>query len=383
LKDKEAEALQREKAIREREETLVRARETLEQDVANKVRAERVRIAAEEAKKAKLELAGDMEQRALELRALQETLAQNNQKLAEAQKAQAALLKKERELDDAKRELELSIEKRVGESLNAVREKAGKEAEERLSLKVAEKEQTISAMQRQIEELRRKAEQGSQQLQGEVQELRLESLLKEQFPRDTIEPVAKGVHGGDVVQRVTTDSGRICGSILWESKRTKSWSDGWLAKLRDDQRAAHAEVAVIVTQVMPKEMEHFGLTEQVWVTGMHCVLPVAIALRHSLIELAAVRQSADGQQTKVELVYQYLTGPRFKHRVQAIVEKFQAMQEDLNTERKMMTKLWAKREQHINGVLETTAGLYGDLQGIAGKTLQEIEGLEPKLLDGE
>jgi hypothetical protein len=178
-----------------------------------------------------------------------------------------------------------------------------------------------------------------------------------------------------VLHRVAGPLGQPCGTILWESKRTKNWSDGWLAKLREDQRAAKAELAVIVTQILPKDVEAFDLIDNVWVTTPRAAIPVAVALRHSMIELAAARKAGEGQQTKMELVYQYLTGPRFRHRIQAIVEKFTDMHEDLDKERKAMTRLWAKREEQIRGVIESTAGMYGDLQGIAGKTLQEIEGL--------
>ncbi len=372
---KDADIAKREAVVREQQAAISRAKEELDDEVASKLKAERTTIAAEEAKKARLALGSDLEQKAKELLELNEVLKQRDIKLAEAQRAQAELIRKQRELDDAKREMDLTIEKRVQESLGATRDQARKEAEESLRLKVAEKEQTISAMQRQIEELRRKAEQGSQQLQGEVQELELESMLREKFPQDSIEPVPKGEHGGDALQRVIGPLGQLCGTILWESKRTKNWTDGWLAKLREDQRAAKAELAVIVSQTLPKDVESFSLINGVWVTSYRCALPVAVALRHSVIELAAARTAGEGQQTKMELVYQYLTGPRFRHRVQAIVEKFSDMQDDLDKERKTMTRLWAKREEQIRGVIESTAGMYGDLQGIAGKTLQEIEGL--------
>lgn len=236
-------------------------------------------------------------------------------------------------------------------------------------------------MQRQIEELRSRAEQGSQQLQGEVQELELESLLRLKFPRYIIELVAKGEFGGDVLQRVIGPQGQHCGTILWEAKRTKNWSDTWLPKLRDDQRAAKAEVALIVSHVLPKGVDAFDLVDGVWVTESRCAIPVAIALRQSLIELSAARQTSEGQQTKMQMVYQYLTGPRFHHRVEAIVEKFADMQADLDKERKAMTRSWAKREEQIRGVIESTAGMYGDLQGIAGRTLQEIDGLDFPLLE--
>ena len=236
-------------------------------------------------------------------------------------------------------------------------------------------------MQRQIEELKRRADQGSQQLQGEVLELELETTLRLKFPLDCIEPVAKGEFGGDVLQRVMGPLGQWCGSILWESKRTKNWSDGWLAKLRGDQRTAKAEIAVLVSSTLPKEIETFGQIDGVWITEPRLALPLVIALRQSLIEIASTRQTQEGQETKMELVYQYLTGPRFKHRIEAIVEKFSDMHADLDRERKAMTRLWAKREMQIQGVIESTVGMYGDLQGIAGRALPAIEGLELPMLD--
>jgi hypothetical protein len=169
-------------------------------------------------------------------------------------------------------------------------------------------------MQQTIEELKRKAEQGSQQLQGEVQELELESVLRVKFPFDSIEPVPKGEFGGDVLQRLVSANGQAGGTILWECKRTKNWSDGWLAKLREDQRTAKAEISVLVSQVLPKGVETFGAVDGVWVTNPRAALPVAIILRHTLLEVSMARQVSGGQQTKTEMVYQYLTGPRFLRR---------------------------------------------------------------------
>ncbi len=376
LTQKDTEVARREKLLHEREAGLERAKETFDEQVNQKLQQERARIAAEEHKKAKLTLGNDLEQRVKEVTELQEVLRQRDAKLAEAQKAQVEILRRERELKDAQREIELTIEKRVQDNLAAARDKARKEAEEELKLKVMEKEQTISSMQRQIEELKRKAEQGSQQLQGEVQELELEEMLSSKFPRDTILPVPKGEFGGDVLHRIVGPLGQICGTILWESKRTKNWSDTWLPKLREDQRTAKAEIAVIVSQVLPKDIESFGMVDQVWVTHPKVALPVAIALRQTLLEIAGARKASEGQQTKMEMVYQYLTGPRFRQRIQAIVEAFSSMREDLDRERKAITKQWSKREEQIDRVMQATVGMYGDLQGIAGKTLQEIEGLE-------
>ncbi|HEY7217895.1 MAG TPA: DUF2130 domain-containing protein [Candidatus Binatia bacterium] len=376
LSQKDADVTMREQALAERAQSLDKAKAALDQQIAQKLQQERVRIAAEEQQKARLALGNDLEQKVKELNSLQEVLKQRDAKLAEAQRAQAELIRKQRELDDAKRELDLTVEKRVQSNLTSEREKAKKEAEEELKLKVMEKDQTITAMQKQIEDLKRRAEQGSQQLQGEVQELELEALLAAKFPRDTIQPVPKGEFGGDVLQRVIGPTNQICGTILWESKRTKNWSDGWLPKLREDQRAAKAEIAVIISQALPKDIETFGFVDGVWVADPKVALPVALSLRQTLIEVATVRQASQGQQSKMEMVYDYLTGPRFRQRIQAIVEAFSSMREDLDREKKAITRQWAKREEQIDRVMNATVGMYGDLQGIAGKTLQEIEGLE-------
>jgi hypothetical protein len=386
LQQKDEIVAKREQDIREREKQIAEARRTLDDQIADQVAAqlksERARVIKEEAKKAKLASAAELDAKARELVELQEVLMTRDVKLAEAQNAQAELIKKQRELDDAKRELELTVEKRVQDSLSEVRAAAKREAEDSLELRVMEKDQTIASMQQKIEELKQKAEQGSQQLQGEVQEMDLENLLRAKFPFDAIEPVAKGEFGGDVLQRVNSQTGQQSGAILWESKRTKNWSDGWLTKLRDDQRTAKAEVSVLVSQILPKSIESFDVVDGVWVTSPRAALPVATVLRHTLLEVSMARQVGEGQQTKTEMVYQYLTGPRFRHRVEAIVEAFSSMKDDLDKERKAIMKQWAKREQQIERVMSATVGMYGDLQGIAGKTLQEIEGLSLLALAG-
>jgi hypothetical protein len=387
LAQKDSDIAAREQAMREKEKQLADARNKLDEQVSGQVeeqlKKDRARITAEEAKKAKQAAATDLEQKAQELAELQDVLKQRNEKLAEAQNAQAELIKKQRELDDAKRELELTVQKRIQEGLVVTRQEAKKEAEDEQKLKVMEKEQTIAAMQKQIEELKRRAEQGSQQLQGEVQELELENQLRAKFPFDVIDPVPKGEYGGDVVHRVISTGGQASGTILWESKRTKNWSDGWLTKLREDQRTAKAEIAVLVSQVLPKGIETFDMVDGVCVTHPRAVLPVAVILRQSLLELAIARQASEGQQTKTEMVYQYLTGPRFRQRVETIVEAFSTMREDLDKERKAIMAQWAKREKQIERVMGATVGMYGDLQGIAGKSLQEIEGLSLAALTDE
>ena len=387
LSQKDVEIAQRGQGVRDKEKQIAEAKRTLEDQVAEQVNAqlktERARVIEEESRRAKQAAAAELDGKARELAELQEVLKVRDEKLAEAQKAQAELIKKQRELDDAKRELELTVEKRVQDGLSEVRTQAKREAEEGLKLKVMEKDQTIASMQQKIEELKQKAEQGSQQLQGEVQELELETLLRAKFPFDSIEPVPKGEFGGDVLQRVVSQSGQTSGAILWESKRTKNWSDGWLVKLREDQRTAKAEVSVLVSQALPKGTETFDVIDGVWVTSPRAALPVATILRHTLLQVGMARQTSEGQQTKTEMIYQYLTGPRFRQRVEAIVEAFSTMQEDLDKERKAIMKQWAKREEQIERVMGATVGVYGDLQGIAGKSLQEIEGLEFPALESE
>lgn len=376
LRLKDADIAKREASIRSQQEALKQSKEAMEAEIAERLKSERKRVAEDEAKKARAAFSLDLNHKDQQLEELKKLFAEREVKLVEAQKAQAEAVRKERELAEAKRELDLTIEKRVAEKQAEIQLRAKAEAEGALGLKVQEKEQTILAMQKQIEELKRKSEQGSQQLQGEVQELQLEAQLRANFPHDVIAPVPKGEFGGDAIQHVTTPFGQSCGKILWESKRTRNWSDGWLQKLRDDQRVAKADAAIIVSQALPKNMEAFGQLDGIWVTSPKCAVAVAIAVRHVLIEVAAARKSGEGQQTKMEAMYQYLTGPRFRHRVEAIVEKFSEMQADLDKERKVMQKAWAKREQQIRGVIDSTAGMYGDMQGIAGRSLQEIEGLD-------
>lgn len=385
---KDREIAARESALREQAGALEKARASVEETVAAKLAAERQRIVAEEAQKAKLRAAADLEEKAKALAELQGVLKERDQKLAEAQKAQADLIRKSRELDDAKREMELTIQTRITAGLVGERAKAKQEAEDALGLRVKEKEEQIAGMQRQIEELKRKAEQGSQQLQGEVLELELENMLRAKFPFDVFEPVGKGEFGGDLIQRVVSPSGATCGTILWESKRTKAWGGDWIAKLKEDQRRAKADVSIIVSAVLPKGVQTFDSVDGVWISEFRCAIPVALALRQFLIEVATVRVAGEGQQSKMELVYEYLTGSHFRRRVGAIVEKFTEMRSDLDKERKAMMKIWAKREAQITIVLDATAGMIGDLQGIAGKALKEIDGfdlpgIEDKREDGE
>ena len=208
---------------------------------------------------------------------------------------------------------------------------------------------------------------GSQQLQGEVQELELEDLLQAKFPTDVVGACPQRRIRRRRAPARDDSAGQECGTILWETKRTKNWSDGWIAKLREDKRQAQADLALLVSHAVPKGMSSFDLIDGVWVAEDRRAIPVAIALRQSIIELAGARLAAEGQQSKMEMIYDYLTGPRFRHRIEAIVEKFTDMQEDLDKERKVMVKLWLSARARSEASSQATAGMYGDVQGIAGR----------------
>jgi hypothetical protein len=332
---------------------------------------------------ARREVEGELKTAKDELAAKNDEVAAKAKLLAEAQKHELELRKKTVALEERARALDLEVQRKLDAERAQVVEQTKKEVaeqqklrDEQRRLKEAEQDKLVADLRAQLVDAQRRLEQGSQQTQGEVQELDLESSLRAMFPFDTIEPVAKGQFGGDCIQRVLGPGGQLAGSILWESKRTKNWSDGWLAKLRDDQRAAKADHAILLTQALPKGIERFGSRENVWVTELGCALPLAVALRQSLLEVAAVRVAAVGQQTKMELLYAYLTGPEFRRRVEAIVESWRALREDLDRERVWLTRQWAKREKEIQRALESSAAMYGDLQGIGGRALPEIEALE-------
>lgn len=364
-------------------EKLQAAKADTDRLVAETLKAEREKLRAEAAINAKSMLADEMEEQKRRLELANATLKDREEKLKAARELELALMKERSEIADQKQAMELTIQKRLAEEKQAVRVAAQKEAEAALSLKVQEKDIQLQAMAKQIDELKRRAEQGSQQLQGEAQEIMLEELVRGSFPFDAMEPVAKGEFGGDIVQRVRTSSGQSAGTILWESKQTKNWSDGWLTKLRSDQHKAKAEVAILVTRALPKDfVAGFGQVGEIWVTNYDCAVPLALALRQSLLEVQKARAAGEGVKGKAELTYDYLTGPRFKQRVSAIVEHFSVMKSDLDKERKAIMKMWAKREQQIVAVIDSTAGMYGDLEAIAGQKLQEIEALDFAQLEG-
>ncbi len=383
MREQQAALAGREQDVAERAAALERQAAEAERRIAEQLRtrldAERRQLIATEAERARQNVAADLDRQSRELKEQQQRLQTMDQKLRAAQEQEADFLRRQRALEDERRELKLQVERQVQQELEVVRQRARQETEEQMRLKVQDKDEAIQGLRRQIDELKRKAEQGSQQAQGEVLEVQTEQLLRQRFPMDEIVPVPKGEFGGDLLQTVKDTGGQSCGQILWEFKRTRNWSDGWLPKLRGDQRAAGAELAVLVTQTMPKEVTLFDHMEGIWVSSLGCTLPVAVALRQALMELARARRTSQGEQTKAQQVYSYLTGPQFRHRVETIAEKFTDMRADLDAERKFIERQWAKREKQLELVLKATEGINGDLQAIAGRTVDAIDALEPQL----
>ncbi|NNN05218.1 MAG: DUF2130 domain-containing protein [Elusimicrobia bacterium] len=363
------EAQQRELMLRKREREIDERENALKVETQRTLDKERLKI-REEA------IAQALGERQIELEDLKAQLEERTKKLDTAQQQELALRKQQRELEERERSMNLELERRLDEERVKVREDALAKAAEDHHLRDREKDKQLDDMRKQIEDLKRKAEQGSQQSQGEVQELELEEILRSNFRFDEIEPVAKGVRGADVLQRVCSSSGKSHGSILWESKRTKAWSDGWLQKLKDDQREAKADIGIIVSAILPKGINHIGCVEGVWVTDVPSLVGLGTALRAGISQLAHVQDAMAGKGEKMELIYRYLSGPEFRHRVEAIVEAFVAMKTDLDSEKRAMERTWAKREKQIQRVIHNTSGMYGDLQGLIGSSLSPIPSLE-------
>jgi hypothetical protein len=354
---------------------LKREREVAERESALKLDVQRA-LEKERSKIREEAVAQTLGKHQLELGDLKTQLDERTNQLQEAHQQELALRKRQRELEDRERSLSLDMERRLDEERAKIRDEVLAKAAEEHHLRDRDKDKQLEDMRRQIEELKRKAEQGSQQAQGEVQELELEDVLRSTFRFDDIEPVAKGVRGADVLQRISSSPGKPCGSILWESKRTKAWSDGWVQKLKDDLREAKADVGIIVTSNMPKGMNHIGCVDGVWVVDFPSAAGLGMALRAGILQLAHAQNALAGKGEKMELIYKYLSGPEFRHRVEAIVEAFVSMKDDLDSEKRAMERTWAKREKQIQRVVHNTSGMYGDLQGLIGTSLPPIQSLE-------
>ncbi|MDD5270451.1 MAG: DUF2130 domain-containing protein [Candidatus Omnitrophica bacterium] len=300
----------------------------------------------------------------------------SKRKLKQAQENELALRKKQRELEEKEKALELETARKIDEERGKIESAVLMRFEEQHKLKDAEKDKKLSDTMKQVEELKRKMEQGSQQVQGEVLELEMEELFKREFPFDAIEPVSKGVRGADILQIVKTQSGRTCGKILWETKRVKNWSESWIPKLKEDQRDAKADIAVLVSEALPAGFHHFRQIDGIWVADIPSALSLALALRMVLIQVANAKEIESGKDDKKDLIYRYVTSTEFRNRVVAIIDAFRAMKEDLEAEKRAMQRIWGNREKQIERIISNTAGMYGDLEGLAGPALQQIKILE-------
>lgn len=309
-------------------------------------------------------------------KSFEQELAQKEKQLEESKQKELSLLKKEEELETKLKDADLIIERKVSEERGRIWEKAAVEASERYQLKEKEQTQIIESLKKSLEEAQRKATQGSQQLQGEVAELEIEQILRGEFPTDDIVPVPKGVNGADAIQKVRDQNGRICGSIVWESKRTKNWTEGWILKLKEDMQLVRGDLAVLVSGNLPEGVKSFGFKDGVYITNFECFLAVAKIIRAMIIKEQSIKSSVVGKNEKMEVLYSYLSGSQFRQHIEAIVEAFSSMKGDLELEKRAFQKMWAKREKEIERVISNTVGMHGDLQGLIGASLPQIKGLE-------
>lgn len=374
-RDAQVEAAKRaELAALQAKDAAERAHRDVALEVQRQVDARRAQIATDAAAEAKSEAAAQLE-------AVKAQLSAKDEKLKAAQQAELDALKLKAEAEDAKRAVELTVAQRLDAERTQVREAAFKERDDANRLKVAEKDKQLEDLRKEIAELQRKGGSGSQQLAGEVLELDLMDVLRQAFPHDRFDRVPKGQVGADLIQTVFSASGATCGTILWETKRTKTWQNAWLAKLREDQRAVTADIAALATETLPNDVATFGQVEGVWIMSLATIVPVAMALRHGLVNVSTARRAGALADSTKEKVFEYLTTPAFRQRVSRIVEAYGEMRTDLDKEKKALSALWNKREKQLDRVLGGVTGLYGDLQGLVGSSLPALESLDLPCLD--
>jgi hypothetical protein len=325
-----------------------------------------------------------------QLKMLQQNASDTEEKLKEARKKELEFLQKEQTLKIKEEELQLTLQRQLMEEREKLKEQLQKEETERLSLKEQEYQLRMKELEKQLDdqkkladEMRRKSEQGSMQLQGEVLELLLEELLQATFPFDKIEEVGKGVRGADCIQTVRNQFGNEAGRIIYESKRTKDFSNDWIEKLKSDMRTLGADVAVIVTQALPKDMERFGEKDGVYICTFAEVRSVSLLLRNAILKIADAKKSQDNKGDKMVMLYDYLTGGEFSENWKAIREGFLSMKLSIQRERDAMEKLWKAREKQLEKVLINAAQIKGSVEGIAGTdvNLNLLEDTDPILLD--
>ena len=317
------------------------------------------------------------EETAAKMKSLEEEAKTKTQQLQELQKKELDLMRDKNALEEKQKNLEVEIEKRFLQKRKEIEDSTIKREQELFDLKTKEYKLQMEQQQKLIEELKRKSEQGSMQLQGESQELLLEEILKENFPFDIIEEVGKGVEGADCMQIIRNSAGTVCGKIIYESKRTKAWSNSWVDKLKSDKRNKGADAAILVTQAFPKNIDRFGEKDGIWLCGFTELNSVAHLLRNGIINVYEANKAQEGKGEKMQMLYDYLTGNEFRGQVEAIMEGFMAMKQGIAKEKIQMNKIWSEREKQLEKVLISTSGMYGAVKGIAGASIGDIP-----LLDG-
>jgi hypothetical protein len=351
--------------------------EELESTISEKHKQDIENARKEIEEKLKKEL-GDKKK--IELLDLEKQNAEKERKIQELMEGELKLREEKRKMEDKDRERELEMQRKLDEEKKKIEETVLKQAVEEHRFKDREKDKKISDLQKQLEDALIKTKVGSQQLQGEVLELDIETLLKDNFSNDEIAPVEKGVKGADIRQVVKSPKGYVSGVILWEIKRTKAWTDSWITKLKDDLRAEKANVPVIISTTLPKEIESgFGLYDGVWVVSFDLVLPVAAMIRKSLLDVAYEKAVSSHKGGKSEILYDYITSHEFRQQLEAIVEVYREMQDSIMKEKSAYERIWKAREGQLQRLMSSTANVVGSIQGRVGQTALPIKGLD--LLD--
>ena len=346
----------------------------LDGELASRLRAEKKKLGDELRKQAE-------EEQAEQVKALQNELNEKSKKLQDFNKAKSEIERLKREKDELRTTVEAESDKKLNAVLAEERRKIHAAEEEKALLKLSERDHIIEQLKDQLREAQRKAEQGSMQLQGEVQELAIEEWLQENFPLDTIEEIKKGARGGDCLQHIHTRSRQQCGTVYYESKRTKAFQPGWIEKFKNDIRDRGADIGVLVTEAMPSDMERMGFRDGVWICSFEEFKGLCLVLRESLIQLSNAITIQENKGDKMGMLYDFLTGNEFRLQIEAIVEGFVQMQNDLESEKRSMQGIWKKREKQIEKVLLNTNYMYSSIRGIAGNAIQPVALLE--LSDGD
>lgn len=357
------------------EESLQKQEKQLKAELWTRAQAEAKKRADEAQKTAQEEQQRKLETQQKQFEELQERLRKQEERAKEAEENELKLLKKQREVEEKEKQLELRIERELVNRVQTELEKNLKMEDEKFRLKELEYQKQINDMKAAVEEARRRATTVSQQLQGEVIELEIEKSLQDAFPQDVISEVKKGQYGADMLQVVRNNAGKSVGVIVWESKQTERFSDAWLPKLREDTRNAKGSLSVLVTRALPEGLKPGTERDHVWITNYEFVLPLAALLRQTLLKVDQERTVQSGKEIKSEMLYSYINSQEFRGRIEAVVESFREMKDDLDKEQRALQNSWKKREKQILRLATNTAFMYGELQGVVGTSLPDINGL--------